>query len=99
MSSFSAIVVAATGTTVTSSGSSANVAIPYAADGNRARFVRVQATGMAHVKPGGSEVVCTANDLMVSGSEAVILSVKSFTRIAYLEETPGVKINIQPVEF
>ncbi len=99
MASFNAITVAAAGTTVTTSGSSANVAIPNAADGNRARFVRVQATGMAHVKPGGSGVACTANDLMVSGSEAVILSVKPFTHIAYLEETTGAKLNIAPIEF
>ncbi len=99
MASFNAITVAATGTTVTSSGVSASMAIPNAADGNRARFVRVQATGLAHVKPGGSDVACTVNDLMVSGSEALILSVKPFTHIAYLEETVGAKLTITPVEF
>jgi hypothetical protein len=99
MASFNAITVAASGTTVTAGASSASVAIPNAADGNRARFVRLQATGFAHVKPGGSGVACTANDLLLSGGEAVILSVKPFTHIAYLEQAAGAKINITPVEF
>lgn len=99
MAGFSAITVAAAGTTVTSGASSANVAIPNAADGNRARFVRIQATGFAYVKPGTSGVTATANDLMVSANETVILSVKPFTHIAYLQETAAAKVNIAPVEF
>ena len=99
MAAFNAIAVAATGTTVTSGAASASVAIPNAADGNRARFVRIQATGLAHVKPGGSGVACTADDMMVSAGESVILSVKPFTHIAYLEESAGAKLTITPVEF
>jgi hypothetical protein len=99
MAAFNAIAVAATGTTVTSGAASASVAIPNAADGNRARFVRIQAAGLVHVKPGGSAVACTADDMMVSASESVILSVKPFTHIAYLEESAGAKLTITPVEF
>jgi hypothetical protein len=90
--------VNATGTQVTSSGSSQVVAIPNAADGNRARFARLQSTGNAYVRPGTSGTTCTVNDILLSPNEALLLNLQGFTHIAYLQETAAAKINISPIE-
>ena len=90
--------VNATGVQVTSSGSSARVAIPNAADGNPARHLRVQALATAYVRPCNSTGVATANDILVTPNEQVILNVQGFTHIAYIQETASAKINITPLE-
>ncbi len=92
------LVVNAAGTQVTTGASSAAVAIPNAADGNRARFVRLQSTGNAYVRPGPSGASCTASDILLSPNEALLLNVQGFTHIAYLQETAAAKINITPLE-
>jgi hypothetical protein len=94
----SLLTVNATGVQVTSGAASATVAIPNAADGNRARFVRVQAKATAYIRPGTSGTTCTVNDILITGNEQVILNVQSFTHIAYLQETAATIINISPLE-
>ena len=81
------VTINATGVQVTSGAGSAVVAIPNAADGNRARFVHIQATGNAYIRPGTSGTTCTANDLLLSPNMFVRLNVQGFTHIAYIQET------------
>lgn len=95
---FDAITVATTGTTVTSSGTSAAIIVPNAADGTRARYCRLQSTGFVYVKLGLSGVAATSNDLLVSPNEGIILASRQFTHLAYLQESVGAKLNIVPVE-
>lgn len=90
--------VNATGTQVTSSGTSAVVAIPNAADGNKARFVRILTSGLAYVRPGFSGTTCTVNDILCNSNFDLVLNVRGFTHIAYLQESAGAKINITPIE-
>ena len=92
------LAVNATGTQVTSGAASAVVAIPNAADGNRARFLRLQSTGNAYVRPGTSGTTCTVNDILLSPNEALLLNVQGFTHIAHLQETAAAKINLTPLE-
>jgi hypothetical protein len=92
------VTINATGVQVTSGAGSAVVAIPNAADGNRARFVHIQATGNAYVRPGTSGTTCTVNDLLLSPNMFVRLNVQGFTHIAYIQETAAAKINITPLE-
>jgi hypothetical protein len=92
------LTVNAAGTQVTSSGSSARVAIPAAADGNAARHVRIQALATAYVRPCNSSGAASVNDILVTPSDEVILNVQGFTHIAYLQETASAKINITPLE-
>lgn len=95
----SPIQVAATGVQVTSGATTANVALPNDSGGVRpARWVRLQATGYVYVRPGTSGVAATANDILLSGSEALFLNVAGNTHIAYLQETAAAKLNITPVE-
>ena len=86
------------GTTVTSGGTTANVAIPNDSAGVRARYVRLQVTGNLYVRPGASGVVATTNSALLSPNFDVILCVKGFTHIAYLQEAVAAKLNIIPLE-
>lgn len=88
----------ATGTQVTVSVVSNVVAIPPAADGNRPRFVRILTTGPAYVRPGNAGTVCTVNDILVNSNFDLVLNVRGFSHIAYLQEAAGAKINITPLE-
>jgi len=99
MASFDSLTIGATGVQVTAGASSATVAIPNDAQGNRARVVRLQSTGNAYVRPGFSGTTCTVNDALLGANQALVLNVKPFTHIAYLQETAGAKISIVPVEF
>lgn len=90
------------GVQVTSGAASANTTIPNTADGNRARFVAlicpsgyVYATACV-----GIGVSATAADIpIVSTQPPVILSVKQFDHIAYLQGSAAALLNILPVEF
>jgi hypothetical protein len=97
---FDALTVAATGIQVVAGATSATVAIPNTADGNKARYVRVQSSATAYIKPvvGGAST-CSVNDILLTPSNDLRLSVHQFTHIAYLQETASAKINITPVEF
>jgi hypothetical protein len=92
------LTVNATGVQVSSGAASARVAIPNDASGNRARVVRIATTGPAYIRPGDSTVVATANDILVTVSDYLLLNVQGFTNIAYIQETGAQKINITPVE-
>ena len=63
-----------------------------------ARFVHIQATGNAYIRPGGAGTTCTVNDLLLSPNMFVRLNVQGFTHIAYIQETAAAKINITPLE-
>jgi len=90
--------VGATGNTVTSGVGSASIAIPNDSSGNRARFVRLQATGNLYVKFGLAGVTATNNDMLLSPDCDVIVSCKSFSTIAYIQEAVAAKLNITPFE-
>lgn len=90
--------VSGTGTTVTSGAASANVAIPNAGNGSRARVIRLQVTGNAYVKLGNSGVTATNNDLLLSPNFDVLLMVQGNTHIAYLQEAVAARVNITPLE-
>lgn len=93
------IAVRVDGTTVTSSGSTARVAIPVRSDTTKAAYVRIQATGFVYIQCGDSTVAATTSSMMVSANEGIYLMVKGCTHIAYLQETASAKVNITPIEF
>lgn len=92
------ITVASVGSTVTSGGSSAQIAIPNDASGATAKVVRISANGTATVKAVLTGVAATTNDLLVGPGDAVYLHVQGFTHIAYIQLAAGSKINIAPIE-
>jgi hypothetical protein len=64
-----ALTITNTGANITTSGTSARVAIPTASSGEIPRKVRVIATAAAHVKMGTSTVTAVAADLMVQPAD------------------------------
>lgn len=96
----SPITVAAPGVTAyLLDNSSHAVPIPVAADGNRARYIRLLVVGHAFVRCGGAQVEATVEGMILI-DEAVILSVKTFTHLAAMRFLgPDVAtVNIVPVE-
>ena len=88
-----------TGVTVVSGAATTSVALPTDNSGvNKARFIRLQATGFVYIRVGNSAVTVTTNDTMISANEAVWLNVTGCTNLAYLQETAGAKLSIAPVE-
>ena len=96
------MIIAATGVQLVCSASSATAALPRAADGNPPRKIRVSATGNCYVRPVTSAAgVATSGDILVTASEALVLSVRSTPFLAYLQDagvSPAVKLNISPLE-
>lgn len=98
MIQFEIFSVNATGTQVTTAGTSAATAIPNNAAGKVPKHVRLQSTGNCYVRPGTAGTTCTVNDILLSPNNHLVLSVAGFTHIAHLQETVGAKLNITPLE-
>ena len=94
----SAYNLGAVGTTVTSGAVSASVAIPNAADGNRAKQVRLVGTGNLYVKFTKGVGTATTSDVMVATNFDMVVNCRQFDTISYLQETVAAKLNITPLE-
>lgn len=93
------LTVTATGANITTSGTSARIAIPTASSGEIPRYVRVTSTAAAHVKLGGAAVVAVAGDLMVQPADSVVLAIpRGLTNIAAIQDTAAGTVNIVPLE-
>lgn len=90
--------VGVVGTTVTSAGTTANVAIPVGANGIIPKWVRLMVTGNLYVRAGDASVTATTNDMLLSPNFDVILNVRGCAKIAYIQETAASKLNIVPLE-
>lgn len=94
-----AITVAATGVLITTSGTSAEAAIPNDAAGVRARLVRVSASVAACVRLGTtSSVAAVTTDLLVQPGEPVLLYCKGYGFIAAIQLAAAGKVQVSPVE-
>lgn len=92
------IAVSASGTTVTSGATTANVALPTTANGLAPKFVRLQVDGFMFVRLGDASVVATTNDLLLSPNEAEVVVAAGAAKIAYIQSTAAAKLNIIPLE-
>lgn len=89
-----------TGTTVTSSSASANVAIPTDATGNNPKrlYLIASATPGVHIKLcTSSGTSATAGDLLINATPLVLDAVGA-EFVAYIQEGAAAKLNIAPVE-
>jgi len=81
-----ALRISATGSTITVSGASANVAIPNTSAGNAPRYIRLAATNTVAVKMGTSAgVTATTNDMLVQPADACIISAQGFSHVAAIQ--------------
>jgi len=92
-----AITPGPTGATVAAGAASANVAIPNGSHGGRPRYVRLIATGNAHVKLGGAAVAATATDMLI-GSEPVTVTVLGHTHVAAIQNSAACTVQVQPLD-
>jgi len=91
--------VSTTGSNITTSGTTASVAIPNDAAGVRASFIRLTCTAAAYVKPGPSAVTAVAGDMLLQPDHQVILDVHGQTHIAAIQVASAGIVNLSPVEF
>ena len=91
--------VQATGTTVTSAGTTANVAIPTNAAGNVPMYCRLVSNTIVYAKIGNASVTATTNDIMVTSTPITVVT-QGQAKIAYIQDavTTGGKLNITPLE-
>lgn len=93
-----ALSVGAVGTTLATSGSSQNAAIPNTANGVRARFVRIEAPAACYIKFTKGAGTATPNDIQVAANYPEIYDVMSFDTINYLQLTATTSLNVTPLE-
>lgn len=93
-----AISVIATGSNITTSGTSARVAIPATASTNAPFYVRVSCTTKSYIRLGDSTITAAAGDLMLDPTESVILKVCRATHIAALQVASAGVVNVVPLE-
>lgn len=90
--------IQAAGTSIATSGTSANAAIPNTASGTRPNYVRVQVTAFAYIKFGASGVTATTNDILMSPNEPEVFTVSGNTYIAAIQQAAAGSVNVTPLE-
>ena len=94
-----ALFIINTGAKITTSGTSANVALPIASNGAIPRFVRVAATAAACVRFGDVTVTATTSDTQVQPGDSQLLIVpKGATYIAAIQVAASGNVQISPLE-
>lgn len=86
------------GATITTSGTSARVAIPNAANGARPRYVRISTTAAAHIRLGDSTVTAVASDMLVTVDAPVIVTVLGDTHVAAIQNASAGTVQVQPLD-
>jgi hypothetical protein len=88
------------GAKITTSGTSANVAIPVASNGVIPRFVRIAATAAAGIRFGiDNTVVATSSDTQVQpGDTATLVVPRGCTYIAAIQVAAAGQVQISPLE-
>lgn len=92
------IQVTGSGASITTSGSSASVAIPTTASGTPARFALVTCTAAAYIRPGDGSVTATTTDIILQPNYPLKLVVAGFESLAALQVSAAGKVNIVPIE-
>lgn len=93
-----AIQITGSGASITTSGSSASVAIPTTASGTVPRYALVTCTAAAYIRPGDSSVTAATTDIILQPNYTIKLNVAGFTNLAALQVSAAGKVNIVPVE-
>lgn len=90
--------IQAVGASITTSGTSANAAIPNNASGKAPNYVRLQCTNFAFVKFGVSGVTATSNDILLSPNEPEVFQVSGNTYIAAIQQAAAGIVNVTALE-
>ena len=93
-----AIQITGSGASITTSGSSASVAIPNTASGTPPRYVLVTCTAAAYIRPGDSSVTASTTDIILQPNYTLKLTIAGNTNLAALQVSATGKVNVMPVE-
>lgn len=92
------IAVSKTGVQITTSGVSADAAIPVDSSGGIPRLVRVAASAGACVRLGLGAQTAVVTDLQVQPGDAVVISTNGATHIAAIQVTAAGVVQVSPLE-
>lgn len=92
------LAIVTSGANITTSGTSARVAIPNDQSGKRAKVVRVTCTLAAYVKPGDSTIAAAAADILLNPEHELLLNVSGATHIAAIQVASAGVVNVVAVE-
>lgn|ERR1035437_775409 len=94
-----AIAVQATGVNITTSGTSANAAIPNNSSGKPPNYVRLSVTANCFVRIGsGSGTTALATDMLMVPADHAILKVAGNTYVAAIQQSGAGICNVTPLE-
>lgn len=83
---------------ITTSATSASVAIPNDSAGNRARCILVASTQPARFRVGNSGLTAVATDTLIQPQNNMALFVAGHTHIAAIQEGAPGKVSITPLD-
>jgi hypothetical protein len=86
------------GAAITTSGTSARVAVPNASNGVRPRYVRIAASAAALVRTGDSSVTAVTTDTLVQPGDPVILALLGDTHVAAIQLSAAGTVQVQPLD-
>ena len=93
------VTVTTVGAVVTSSGTSAQVAIPNCSSGEKPRYIRVSATAAASVRLGKTTATATTADTQVQPGDSITLQVpRGLDVIAVIQVSAAGQVQISPLE-
>lgn len=94
-----ALQVSATGVSITTSGVSANAAVPNDSSGTKPRYVRIAATVAAYVRIGSGAQTAVTTDMLVQPGDAVIVNVPAASpNVAAIQVAAAGVVNVTPIE-
>lgn len=95
-----AVVVTATGATITTAAGSASVNIPFASSGEVPRYIRIASTSAACVRMGPiAGATATLADTQIQPGDALIMAVPlGYTKIAAIMVSAAGSLQISPLE-
>lgn len=93
-----AITIFKRGAIITTSATSANVAMPTDSSGNSPRYVRITASNPSYVALGVSGVVAAAGDFIVQPGDAVVVAVNGATFVAAIQQSAAGVVQISGLD-
>lgn len=94
-----ALSVGATGTSITTSGTSAQGNIPNAADGNLAKFCYVSCTNACHLRWGKGNQTAVATDLLLQPNAPQVINTTGADKLAAIQNAAGGTLIVTPLEW
>lgn len=91
--------IAVTGVSITTSGTSASATIPNDSSGSIPRYVRIAATAAAYVRFGKTTATAVTTDMLVQPGDSQIVAVPGgCDKVAAIQDAAAGKVQVSPCE-